>query len=489
MDDQSTPKKKIDSTRKQIDSVRPRMVVPQDIFNVAQKKSVSRKNEASISLPLPKKDSLLERSDIERSGSSIISLKDTGLIDDASLRKAVLPKKFVPINIKQKYIFVLCCGLIAAAGVATLLSTVFARVTITVKPVIEELQIEHTDMTLSASASEVNSATHTIPAELLSFEGSIRDDFDATGSDMVNQKASGRIRIYNAFGTSPQMLVATTRFITDDGILYRLPQNIIIPGATREANNTLVPAFIEADVFADKAGIASNREGEVKLRIPGFQGSPKYDGFYGIAMQGFSGGSTGQARIITQSDLEAAQQKVSKRVFDELKQRMVQKIPPTFRLVDSLSEIQIISIDAPKEKTKLDRFSVEAKAIARVFVFHDADLIKFLNEFMLKEDKTNILIDTSSNLHYQIKNAHYDKKIAQISMNGIIKTKKVIDSNDITHLAAGKKEGSLIDALNQRKDIATFRVAFFPPWMFSVPKRTNHINVIIEEPTLDIISR
>ena len=71
-------------------------------------------------------------------------------------------------------------------------------------------------------------------------------------------------------------------------------------------------------------------------------------------------------------------------------------------------------------------------------------------------------------------------------MNGSIKTKKIIAAQDIANLAAGKKEGSLIDALTGRKDIGTFHVTFFPPWIFSAPTDPSRINIIIEDPAANL---
>ena len=471
MDEKKSPKKKADGIRKPTSFLPPLSAVPKHAPSKIPEKIIEPKKE--VIAPLPEKTTFFDRS-----GDSIIASKDPQVIHDASFQTDVLPRRFGWL--RHKNVLGIFVGLGITLVTAFLLSTVFARVTITVKPVVENLPIKDTQVFFNASAAEVNGATRTIPAEFLSFDGSASEDFDATGSDYVNQKATGRVRIYNTFSASPQVLVATTRFLTDSGILFRLPKNITIPAAKKDTAGVLVPQFIETDLIADKSGEKSNIEGEVKLRIPGFKGSPKYDGFYGIAQSGFSRGSVGQGRVITSNDLTIAQQKVSKKVFDDLKKSMAQKIPSSFRFVDSLSEIAITNINAPKEKTKTDRFTVTVTAVARVLVFRDADIIKLLRELFLKDDNTKALIDSSADLRYQIKNANYDKKNADVMMNGTIKTEKIVSAQDLANFATGKKEGSLIDALNKRRDIAKFRVAFFPPWIFSAPASARKIQVIIE---------
>ena len=495
MDDLKHSRKKADGIRRQTDPMIPRRTLPEGgpptqrasppggppvkraadlaaVKNVREKSGGTAQEEASGILP--EKHSFLERSN-----RTMRAAKDTRVIHDRSFKKEVLPGSSF-LKRKNFIIFLSVLGVTVIAAV--LLSTAFARVTITVRPTVESMQINDAQIVFDAAASDVNAATRTIPSELLSFNGIATEDFDATGSSAADQKASGRVRIYNAFATSPQALVATTRFITDSGVLFRLAKNIIIPAAKKDEKGAIVPQFIETDLIADQAGEGSNVTGEVKLHIPGFKGTPKYDGFYAIAPGGFAGGSVGPGRIITHDDLVAAQQKLSKKVFDDLRHSVVQKIPANFIYADSLSAIEITSITAPKEKTKTDRFTVEVKAVARVFVFRNADAVKLLDQLLLKPEDMKALIDTSGDLHYQIKNANYDKKIANVNMSGSIKSKKVIVPAELAGLAAGKEEKSLIDTLKQRKDISTFRVAFFPPWISSAPGNTNQITIIFEDP-------
>ena len=448
--------------------------------NVVAQSPVSPAQKQEIKPILPEKDVFFQRP-AERATDP----KDDGVIYDRSFKKEIAPVK--SSFFAHKNIIALIAGLAVMGIAAILLSTVFSRVTITVKPMVESMQIENTQVFFDASVSDVSAATRTIPAEFLSFNGSASEDFDATGNDTVNQKATGHVQIYNAFGASPQALVATTRFITDTGIIFRVPKNIIIPAAKKDETGEfygLNPQFIETDLVADKVGEGSNIAGEVKLHIIGFKGTPKYEGFYAVAKNGFSGGSVGKGIVVTHDDIVSAQQKVSKKAFDDLKQMIVQKIPAHFTYVDSLNEIEIASITAPKEKTKTDHFTVEVKAVARVFVFRDSDAIKLLNLMLLKSDDRKMFIEKSADFRYQIKNANYDKKIADVTMNGSIKTKKIISSDELTALVAGKKEGSLIEALKQRRDIATFRVAFFPPWLFYAPRNMRQIMITIEDPAV-----
>lgn len=491
MDERKHIRKRADGIRREADAIRPpRSSVAHGSRTPPAREPVSHHEERTIRAQqepsgfFERSSSFFSSKDSKGSRADVVKAVSNRVIHDRSFKQEVLPAGFA--FLRHKNTIALIAGIGGAFVVWLLLSTVFARVTITVKPTVGSLQINDMNVVFDASLSDVNVQTRTIPAELLLFDGKTSMNFDATGNDVVNQKATGRVRIYNAWGATAQALVASTRFVTDsNAVLFRLPKSIVIPAAKKDEKGVIIPQFIETDLAADQAGVGSNMSGEIKLHIPGFKGGPKYDGFYAVAANGFSGGNTGAGRVVTRADIAAAQEKVSKKAFDDLKQSMAQKIPAHFTFVESLSEIQIIGITAPKEKTRADTFTVEVKAVAHVFVFRDTDVMQLMNGLLIGDDHKKSLIDKSANLHYQIKNANYDKKIAQVVVNGTVKTKTVINAKDIAQLAAGKKEGSLIEAMKARRDVATFRISFFPPWIFSVPGNANQVNAIIEEPMGD----
>src|SRR3989344_6700422 len=55
-------------------------------------------------------------------------------------------------------------------------------------------------------------------------------DVPASGEEQVSRKASGTIVVYNNVSTEAQRLIATTRFETTAGLVYRVAKDIVIPG-------------------------------------------------------------------------------------------------------------------------------------------------------------------------------------------------------------------------------------------------------------------
>lgn len=383
---------------------------------------------------------------------------------------------------KSAVIAVFSVLMITVAGMF-ILSTVFARLTITIKPQTDTRVLSEINAVFDAEASEAVPNQNLIPAEFLEFSKEVSQEFQSSGEEFVQSQSRGLVHVYNNISPVAQTLVARTRFVTDKGVVFRTPKAVTVPAMKME-NGKLSPQFVEVELVADKTGEGGNISGEQRLKIPGFQGTPKYEGFYAVAPNGFIGGSQGRSRVITKEDATKAQEQLSKRVFDELKTDVVRKIPPQFKLVDGLYVIEITSLYVPPEKTAVVKFTGTAKAAARVFVFRDADVLSILQNAVLHEDNMHELIADFSGLKYRLKTVMFEKKRAEVAIGGSVRLKSVVNKDELAENAKGKKEGSIIDLLRVRKEFASFSIVFFPPWLFTAPANPKKITVIVQEPII-----
>ena len=93
----------------------------------------------------------------------------------------------------------------------------------------------------------------------------------------VAQKSKGKITVYNEYGSSPQILIATTRFQSVEGLIFRTLKTISVPGARVENGKTIAGA-IDVEVIADKAGQVYN-VAPGKFTIPAFKEKGDADRF------------------------------------------------------------------------------------------------------------------------------------------------------------------------------------------------------------------
>ena len=358
-----------------------------------------------------------------------------------------------------------------------LLSTVFARVTVILHPKVETVEVKDVAMVFDTSATEILAKQKIIPAAKLELTKSASKEFDSTGKKIADFKARGNVKIYNAFNTSSQALIATTRFVTDKGQLYRLPASVTVPPAKTEGGK-IVPQFVEAELVADQTGESGNVSGEVRLEIPGFQGSAKYGKFYAVAAQGFSGGARGgERRIVTADDRTRASEEVTKQVYAELEKESAAKVPPDFTVVDTLRSIEVTKVDAPLPDTPADRFSVRADAMARLIVFREEDVVSFLRGLIVGVDQKKEIVPDSVSLTYTVRSADYAKGRAEVVLRGSIETRAIIPEGDMVQVLAGRSIREAEESLSSREDILSSVISRFPPWLLNVPKNAEKIRV------------
>lgn len=374
-------------------------------------------------------------------------------------------------------------GILVGGGslfiILILLSTVFARVTVRVSPKVETVEIQDVAVVFDATATSALPKQKILPAAKLEFPKTVSREFEATGQKTADFKARGAVKIYNAFNSSPQSLVSKTRFLTDKGVLYRTIANITVPAAKVE-NGKIVPQFVEAELVADLPGEGGNISGEVKLMIPGFEGTPKYSGFYALAPSGFSGGVRGERRVVTQEDRTRASEEVTKQVYAELEKESSAKVPPDFTFADATRQIEIVKVDVPSADTVADRFTASSEAVLRIIVFREGDVVSFLRGLVVGQDQAREIVPDSIALGYAARSVDFVKGRTDVVIRGSIQTRAVIPESDIANAIKGRSAGEVKEYLKARADVASSDVSFFPPWLLRAPGSAEKIKIRYE---------
>lgn len=142
---------------------------------------------------------------------------------------------------------------------------------------------------------EASAATGTLTYSVQTIELDDSEVIPAQGGTThVETKASGTLTVYNSFSTSPVRLVATTRFETPDHLIYRTPNDIVVPG-----KKGTTPGKVTVTVIADQAGEQFNIAPGVKFTVPGLKtNAPMYTGVTAEATGQFAGGFNGD-RVAT----------------------------------------------------------------------------------------------------------------------------------------------------------------------------------------------
>jgi hypothetical protein len=234
---------------------------------------------------------------------------------DRTPRRSRMKRVFLPV-------LAVAAVLIALGFAAT------AESSVSIRPRSESVSIAETFL-----ASRSGAATTTLPVvsyELMTLTREAGKEVPATGKSFVERKASGRIVIYNKHSSSPQELIATTRFESSDGKIYRIQEGVIVPGFT-VVNGETVPGSIEVTVYADAPGDSYNID-LADFTIPGFKGNPRYENFYARSKTKMAGGFSGEVTVASEADTAAAREELHQKLDAEIRAEAASQKPEGFLL-------------------------------------------------------------------------------------------------------------------------------------------------------------
>lgn len=358
------------------------------------------------------------------------------------------------------------------------ISTYFSKFTVAIMPKTELVDIGEIAVLVDTKSVRPNFASNVVPGEMLELTKSEEAEFKSTGQKNIEDKARGAIKIYNSFSSSPQKLVATTRFVDESGKIFKLLKTVTVPGAIIE-NGGIKPSFIEVEAEAGEAGEEYNT-GPSRFKILGFVGTQKYDTFYGESGKGFSGGYRGVATVISDEDIKKATESLTAKLFNDLKNEITKKIPQGLRLLEPFKEIVIEQVKTPKKNSMQETFKIEARGRARAIVFRDKDVEDLAKNFVLADKPDKDFIEGSFAPIFKRREVKFEKRSAQFVVAGNAKLRSRVEAEKIQAFILGKKFGTIEEFLKKNSAIASFQFKSFPFWNLKAPSSLQKINISVK---------
>jgi len=327
-----------------------------------------------------------------------------------------------------------------------------------------------------------------IPGNSFVFKANETQEFSSTGQGKDERNAKGIITIYNDYSTSPQILVAITRFETPDHKIFRLDSRIVIPGATTK-NGELIPSSIDVKVTADKSGPDYNIEAcnlpDCKFTIPGFEGTSKFEGFYGVSTKPMTGGALASVPLVTSEDLKEAEGVILEKVMDSINQDLENKIPKKPKeltvLPGAKSSINLTNLNSDAVSGDYRKnFSVSVEGEIKVIAFDEDNIIEYIQEVLEKDKDENYDYCQKPELEYLELKTDFSQGIMKMS----VKTNQIVchklSSEEIKQLIIGKDKEELNQIFEANPGIKDVEVKLWPMWIRKVPNSLDKINLFID---------
>jgi hypothetical protein len=357
-----------------------------------------------------------------------------------------------------KFIFVLA-GIIVLAGIGIgVLSVFFHKAYISVTPY-------HFTANVEESLQSTPDST-TLPYQKIEVTDTATKSVSATGSQHVENHASGTITIYNAYATTAQRLITNTRFQTSGGLIFKVHEPVMVPGYTMKAG-VKVPGSVDAVVYADEAGEKYNIAAS-DFSLPGLTNAQQHTLIYAKSIAAMSGGFIGEQAVVDPT--------LRKQTVDGLKadlERSLREKISGATVSGSVVFPDTLAITYTENSDTVSgnsaAISVSGKAVAPAF---DQNALAHQFATLANASYAGALqIDNPESLsvHIDPPSAIGTQNALTVAIAGTASLSAVFDKVALTNDLAGKNKSDIQSILPKYPSIASIDVKVYPFWLSSLP--------------------
>lgn len=299
----------------------------------------------------------------------------------------------------------------------------------------------------------------------------------ATGKESVEEKASGKIIIYNNFDTVPQRLITNTRFEAPNGEIYRIRDSVTVPGKRSDGT----PGTLEVTVYADRAGSQQNISAlGTRFTIPGLAGDPRYDAFHAELSEPITGGFVGQRAIVDENLLAATRTQLRDQLRERVSGALTSEVSEADVLFDGALFVSYES--QPVAYAEGDIAQVREVATVKAVVFKENDLARILAAMALATPEDGpIALDNPENLVMNIVNKSdvdiVNDALIQFTLEGKTRLTWLVDTDALKHDLVGKHSGALNTVMSGYPGIKSAQATIRPFWKDEFPSEIERIRI------------
>ena len=274
------------------------------------------------------------------------------------IREPLTPQRPKPGRSRSTVVLWSVAG-VAIVGLSIIGFVATRPTTVTITPRTHNVTFDQTSVFTAYPAESAATGTLSYTVQKIDLEDS--EAVASNGVTHVEEKASGSVTVYNDFATTPVKLVKNTRFATPDGLIFRTPADVLVPG-----KKGTTPGSVVITVVADAAGQSYNVGPVSRLSLPGLAGNAAMSaGVYARSSTAFNGGFSGDKPGVALEVMNAAISAMRGRLSESAVATLAKL--PNGTALRGLSQITYEELPATSDSPTMTRLHERAHIQAVVF--------------------------------------------------------------------------------------------------------------------------
>ncbi len=384
----------------------------------------------------------------------------------------ILPKKRKSKLIRSLFFLVVFVFIIA------LFIYVFPEVDITIIPETEAVE-NNFIIDINTKINKADYQKNIFPAKIIEISDSLKKTFVTTGKKNIGEKAKGSVVFFNQTGLA-QPITTENQLVTDDGIVFYVKNNVVIPKAEVSAEGNIVYGNITVPIIAAEAGEDGNVvPGRLTITDLAFS---KQNKIYGEIQNKLTGGTSEVIQVVSEDDLKKAEERLVNELKPKLRRQVENALTSGQVLNNELFAYNVVNVEHAVElEEEINEFDMKVTLSAKALVW-DEDQVRqmILDKITAGLSKDKKIIKTSHDIfNVVVDKFDLDEGVATLKINTLNQVSLPIDIEALKNELKGLKEYEARRILLAKNNIKDVRFKFRYSLTSKIPQNGNRINLLL----------
>lgn len=439
----------------------------EDFRNPQRATELEDRKKSDSSSPSPARKTLVR-------DAGLSSRQPLRVIGKGEIRKVVLLPK-ASVRIMWGFLVALICVMSLTA--VFVLPKAEVNVTPQKEMVSADLEVQS-----SIEQSELEADKQVIPSREVEEVVQEEREFAATGtarsSSTAGNRVTGSIAVYNEFSSSNEVFVPRTRFMTEDGLVFRSVTSVKIPGYTKSGGK-IVPGRTVIEVVADKEGDEYLVAEGQRLSVPGLQGGDRYGKIYAMVEETMEKPITEGEKTVTAADIKKAKEELQSSLEEKGRTLLLER-SDGLKAHEQSIVLEGIKFESGKAAgASAETFTMKAEGVAKGIAYSVKDLESVADSYLVLRERENT--EPVGVVTAEIISTRYDKvrKSATMEVHAEKEGVKKLDSAELKKNILGLNGDEAREKLKSLDDISDVEISLWPFWVKTIPQAEDKVQIRI----------